>query len=210
MSSPETEPFLANRYAAHAIPAPYAIRSQKLGMWLFIISDAVTFGVLLIAYGWLRLASPEWPRPFEFSSSLLSASIMTVVLITSSLTMIFAVLSAKRDERSRTSLWLLATIAFGITFAALHLREWASMFHAGVTLVQNPWGTPMFGSAFFGLTGLHMVHVVAGLVYLSVVVALVQGRKITSDGVEIAGLYWCFVDLVWMFIYPMVYLMSAK
>jgi cytochrome c oxidase subunit 3 len=84
------------------------------------------------------------------------------------------------------------------------------MFHEGVKLFHNPWGTPVFGAAFFGLTGLHILHVTGGVIYLLVVVALVRSRKITSNGVEIAGLYWCFVDLVWMFIYPMVYLLSAK
>lgn len=202
--------FLANPFATHAIPAPYAIPSRKFGMWLFIISDAITFGALLIAYAWLRIGSVEWPHPFEFSTSILNATVMTVVLVTSSLTMVGAITAAKRADRSKATLWLLGTIALGVTFAVLHLREWFGMFHEGVKLFQNPWGTPVFGAAFFGLTGLHILHVTGGVIYLLVVVALVQGKKISSNGVEIAGLYWCFVDLVWMFIYPMVYLMSAK
>jgi cytochrome c oxidase subunit 3 len=202
--------FLANPYATHAVPAPYAIPSRKFGMWLFIISDAITFGALLIAYAFLRLGSPQWPHPFEFSTSILNATVMTIVLVTSSLTMVGAITAAKREDRGKTTLWLLATVGLGITFAVLHLREWFGMFHEGVKLFQNPWGTPVFGAAFFGLTGLHILHVTGGVIYLLVVVALVRSRKITSNGVEIAGLYWCFVDLVWMFIYPMVYLLSAK
>jgi cytochrome c oxidase subunit 3 len=202
--------FLANPYATHAVPAPYAIPSRKFGMWLFIISDAITFGALLIAYAFLRLGSPQWPHPFEFSTSILNATVMTVVLVTSSLTMVGAITAAKREDRGTTTLWLLATIGLGVTFAVLHLREWFGMFHEGVKLFHNPWGTPVFGAAFFGLTGLHILHVTGGVIYLLVVVALVRSRKITSNGVEIAGLYWCFVDLVWMFIYPMVYLLSAK
>ena len=203
------QPFLANPYATHAVPAPYAIPSRKFGMWLFIISDSITFGAMLIAYAWLRIGNPEWPHPFEFPS-ILNATVMTVVLVTSSLTMVASITSAKRGDWSKTTLWLLATIALGVTFAVLHLREWFGMFHEGVKLFQNPWGTPMFGATFFGLTGLHILHVTGGVIYLLVVVALVQSKKIKSNGVEIAGLYWCFVDLVWMFIYPMVYLLSAK
>jgi cytochrome c oxidase subunit III len=204
------EPFLANPYATHAVPAPYAIPSRKTGMWLFIISDAITFGALLIAYAFLRFASPQWPHPFEFSSSILNATIMTVVLISSSLTMVGAITSAKVGRWGQTKLWLLATITLGVVFAVLHLREWFGLFHEGVKLFQNPWGTPVFGAAFFGVTGLHIFHVTGGVVYLLVVVALIQSKKMTVNGVEIAGLYWCFVDLVWMFVYPMVYLMSAK
>jgi cytochrome c oxidase subunit III len=204
------EPFLANPYATHAVPAPYAIPSRKTGMWLFIMSDTITFAAMLIAYAFLRLGSPTWPHPFEFGSSILNATVMTIVLVTSSLSMVGAITAAKREDWSKTTLWLLVTVALGITFTVLHLREWFGMFHEGVRLFTNPWGTPIFGAAFFGLTGLHILHVTGGVIYLLVVVALVQAKKIRSNGVEIAGLYWCFVDLVWMFIYPMVYLMSAK
>jgi cytochrome c oxidase subunit 3 len=179
-------------------------------MWLFIISDAITFGALLVAYAFLRLGSPEWPHPFEFSTSILNATVMTIVLVTSSLSMVGAIAAAKRGDWSKSTMWLLGTIGLGVLFAVLHLREWFGMIHEGVKLFQNPWGTPVFGAAFYGLTGLHIFHVTGGVIYLLVVVLMIQSKKMTANGVEIAGLYWCFVDLVWMFIYPMVYLLSAK
>jgi cytochrome c oxidase subunit 3 len=179
-------------------------------MWLFIASDAMTFGALMVAYGYLRVGSAQWPRPFDFSPSILNATTMTFVLLTSSLTMAMAVRAARGSNRSSTIQWLLATLALGILFVVLHLREWAGLYHEGVRLFQNPWGTPNFGAAFFSLTGLHIFHVSAGVIYLACV-AIGVGRGTTnSDDVEISGLYWCFVDLVWMFVFPLVYLMSIR
>src|SRR5947199_648591 len=189
--------------------SPYAVSSKKLGMWLFIVSDAITFSALLVAYSYVRVASSLWPRPFE-SASIINATVMTGVLLSSSLTMVMAVRESKRDAVSKTVVWLLATAAGGILFDILHIREWLGLIHEGVRLFANPWGTPLFGAAFFSLTGLHMTHVTIGVVYL-IVVALGFGRsKYSAEDVEVSGLYWHFVDLVWMFIFTLVYLMSAK
>jgi cytochrome c oxidase subunit 3 len=196
--------------AAIGVSSPYAITSNKLGMWLFIVGDTVTFSALLVAYGYLRLASPDWPRPFKFSPSIINASIMTLVLLSSSLTMVAAVRAAKLGRRRQSVGWLLATVLGGLTFDILHLREWLGLIKEGVRLFQNPWGTPLFGAAFFSLTGLHMTHVTVGVVYLSVVAWGFGRNKFNSDDVEISGLYWHFVDLVWMFIFPLVYLLSAQ
>ncbi len=186
--------------------SPYAIGSKKLGMWLFILSDSLTFSSLLVAYGYLRAAN-EWPRPFEFSSIALS-SFMTFILLSSSLTMVMAVAAAKRQERVRTAGWILATMLGGILFDVLHVGEWLEMIHKGATPFSNPWGVPLFGAAFFALTGLHMTHVTVGVIYLGVIAGGFWKGKFTSEDVEISGLYWHFVDLVWMFIFPLVYLMS--
>jgi cytochrome c oxidase subunit 3 len=190
--------------------SPYAIGSKKLGMWLFIVSDAITFSALIIAYSYVRVASPEWPLPFAFWPSIIKATAMTLVLLTSSLTMVFAVRASKLGRRAATARWLLATAAGGVAFIVLHAFEWAELIHEGVRLFQNPWGSPLFGASFFALTGLHMTHVFIGVVYLSVVATLVSRGRLTSEDVEVSGLYWHFVDLVWMFIFPMVYLLSVK
>ena len=189
--------------------APYGMGSKKLGMWLFIFADSLTFGACLIAYSYLRLATPEWPRPFEWSS-ILNAIVMTAFLLSSSLTMVLGVAAAHRGDRRRAVQWIGLTMLGGIAFDILHAREWLELIHHGVTPASNPWGTPLFGATFFGLTGLHMTHVTLGVLYLGVIAAGFGRGKFTSEDVEVSGLYWHFVDLVWMFIFPMVYLLSNK
>ena len=179
-------------------------------MWLFIVSDAITFSALLIAYSYVRVASVAWPMPFHFYPSVIKATVMTFVLLTSSVTMVMAVRAAKLDERRAAAKWVLATALGGLAFIVLHAFEWASLIEEGVRLFKNPWGTPLFGAAFFTLTGLHMTHVAIGVVYLTVI-AIAFGRgKLSSEDVEVSGLYWHFVDLVWMFIFPLVYLLSVR
>ena len=104
----------------------------------------------------------------------------------------------------------LATIVFGVLFIVLHMNEWMHLIHDGVTPLENPWGTPLFGGTFFTLTGLHMTHVAIGVIYLAIVAWGFKKGKYDAEDVEVSGLYWHFVDLVWMFIFPMVYLMSTK
>ena len=190
--------------------SPYAIPSKKLGMWLFIVSDAITFSAILIAYAYVRVATETWPRPFQFVPSIVNATVMTLVLLTSSVTMVLAVRAAQLGLRSTAAKWLLATLSCGILFDILHLREWLGLIHEGVRLWSNPWGTPLFGATFFGLTGLHMTHVTIGVVYLAVVALGTARGRFNADDVEVSGLYWHFVDLVWMFIFPLVYLLSAR
>lgn len=179
-------------------------------MWLFIISDALTFSALLICYTYLRMATPNWPTPFHFVPSLVLSSVMTLVLLTSSLTMVRAVEAMRAQMPSRAVRWLGATIACGVLFVGLHLGEWNNLFREGVTPFRNPWNEPLFGATFFTLTGLHMAHVLAGVVYLAVIAAGVARGRYSFVHVEVSGLYWHFVDLVWMFIFPLVYLMSAR
>ncbi len=190
--------------------SPYAVNSKKLGMWLFIVSDAITFSALLMAYSYVRVASEQWPRPFPFWPSIINAAVMTFVLLSSSLTMVLAVRAAKLEWRRAAARWLVATACGGILFDILHLREWFGLIDEGVRLFKNPWGSPLFGASFFTLTGLHMTHVTIGVVYLLVVAFGFKRNKYTPDDVEVSGLYWHFVDLVWMFIFPLVYLMSAR
>jgi len=189
--------------------SPFAIGSKKLGMWLFIVSDAITFSAMLMAYSYVRVASNDWPMPFHFYPSIIKATVMTFCLLSSSVTMVMAVRASKLGERSSAVKWILATMAGGLAFIVLHAIEWADLIHEGVRLFHNPWGSPLFGASFFTLTGLHMTHVAIGVTYLGVVAALTAGGKLDSEDVEISGLYWHFVDLVWMFIFPLVYLLSV-
>jgi cytochrome c oxidase subunit 3 len=190
---------------------PYGFRTKKLVMWLFIVADAATFGAILFAYGYIRVGSPDWSRPFTLVPTILNGLVMTFVLLTSSLTMLRAVRAAMAGQVSSAVRWLAATILLGAVFAALHLREWFAMIREGWSLTRNPLGgAPLFGAAFFGITGLHLLHVIAGVVAISVVTILFRRGRLDPTYIETTGLYWHFVDLVWMFVFPLVYLMNAR
>ena len=191
--------------------SPYAVNSKKFGMWLFLISDSLTFAAMLFAYTYSRVTNPDWPKPFDFSPAIIFSTVMTFCLLSSSLTMVMAVHSMNHGNRSAAVKWILATMAGGGGFVVLHLSEWMKLINVEhVTPFQNPWGVPLFGGTFFALTGLHMTHVIIGLIYLGIVGVAVGRGKFKAEDVEVAGLYWHFVDLVWMFIFPLVYLMSAR
>ena len=196
--------------AVEAREAPaFAIPHKKLVMCLFIISDAVTFGAILFAYGYLRNATTNWPKPFE-SASVLNAYIMTFVLVTSSLTILMAIRAAKSGHKPMAVIWAWLTVAAGLLFALLHLKEWLGLIGQGLTLFANPWGSGLFGAAFFSITGLHLTHVVGGCIAISVVTLGYRRGRYDSMDLEIWGLYWHFVDMVWMFVVPLVYLLNVK
>jgi cytochrome c oxidase subunit 3 len=235
-------------------PSLFGTYSKKIGMWLFLASDSLTFGALLFAYSYGRLSNPHWPTPFG-KESIANATIMTACLLSSSLTMVLGVLAARRGNRAWTRNWLLATMFFGAAFIVLHAMEWTKLIHEGMTPLTNPWAAdvPQFGGTFFTLTGMHMLHVTIGVIYLGVVALrkkflpvllvlwlagwlMTSGNPVFHTGiqvlllgaivsalvlylhpkdydahdVEVSGLYWHFVDLVWMFIFPLVYLMSTR
>jgi cytochrome c oxidase subunit III len=197
---------------------PYRVGHRKLGMWLFIVSDSLTFSALLIGYSYLR-ASNVWPTPFPFYPSIVFSSVMTFCLLSSSLTMVFGVSASSRGDKTGARKWIIATIFFGVSFIVLHLIEWNHLIGEGLRPFSLPahWittfavdgqlPTPLFGATFFTITGLHMFHVATGAVYLSIVAARV--KKLKHEDIEISGLYWHFVDLVWMFVFPMIYILSV-
>ena len=235
-------------------PSLFGTYSKKIGMWLFLLSDSLTFGALLFAYSYGRVSTPNWPTPFG-KSSIVNATIMTVCLLSSSLTMVLGVLASKKGDHKATVKWLLATMFFGALFVVLHAKEWSGLINEGLRPFSNPWAknVPQFGGTFFTLTGMHMLHVTIGVCYLGVValrkkwlpillgiwllgwlltpatnvfhigihvlllvavvsafILVLKPKVYDAHDVEIAGLYWHFVDLVWMFIFPLVYLMSTK
>ena len=197
-------------HGAVAEERPYGFQTKKLVMWLFIIADAATFGALLFAYGYVRVGSPDWTKPFAFFPTIVNGIVMTFVLLTSSLTMLGAVRAASAG-RSTAIRWLGATILLGTAFAALHLREWFAMIREGWSPSHNPLGgSPLFGAAFFGITGLHLLHVVCGVIAIGVVTLLYRRGRLDASYIETTGLYWHFVDLVWMFVFPLVYLLNAR
>jgi len=248
-------------------PSLFGTYSKKVGMWLFLLSDSLTFGALLYAYSYGRISIANWPTPFH-SGSIVNATIMTAFLLTSSLTMVLAVYAAARGNQGARQLWLLATMLCGTGFIILHAKEWTHLISEGLRLPIFPTvpgqdgasefanvskTVPQFAATFFGLTGMHMLHVTLGVIYLGVIafrkkfipillacwlaawlatpdyspfhyaahVLLVAAIVISiimwlkpkvydAADTEVAGLYWHFVDLVWMFIFPLVYLMSTR
>ncbi len=192
--------------ATEIMTAPtFSVSAKKMAMWLFIIADSATFAGCLVAYGFIRNATPNWPRPFH---SITNVALMTFILLTSSLTMLIAVRSAQKGDKAGAFRWTMMTAVLGVLFAVLHIREWMGMFTEGANLFHNPWGTPLFGASFFSVTGLHLTHVIGGVVALIAVAIRYQGGRYNADDLEITGLYWHFVDLVWMFVVPLVYLLN--
>jgi cytochrome c oxidase subunit 3 len=185
----------------------FSMPTKKLAMWLFIIADTMTFAACLVAYGFLRNGTPNWPTPFH---SIKNVAVMTLILLTSSLTMLLGVQAAKAGDKTGAFRWTMITAVAGIVFALLHVREWLALIDEGMTLLKNPWGTGLFGASFFSITGLHLTHVASGVIALIVVGMRYKGGRYKADDIEILGLYWHFVDLVWMFVVPLVYLMNLS
>ena len=187
--------------------SPWDVSWGKLMMWLFLISDAMTFAGLLIGLWVTRLASATWPNHLPGVVNLPFVATMTVILICSSTTMAMSVYAIRRGHR-REAVWLLAaTIVAGLLFAGMQAREWSHFIGDGARLTGNPWGVPAFSFTFFVITGLHGAHVLGGIVYLWVIADRVVRGLSSAEGVEIAGLYWGFVDLVWVFIWSSIYLL---
>ncbi|MCY1213317.1 Cytochrome bo(3) ubiquinol oxidase subunit 3 [compost metagenome] len=191
----------------------------KAMMWIFLLSDTFIFSCFLTGYMSVRISTTAtWPNPSEVfaltiggaSIPLILIAIMTFVLISSSGTMAMAVNFAYRRERMRCAALMLATAAFGATFVGMQAFEWSKLIAEGVRPWGNPMGAAQFGACFFMITGFHGLHVSIGVIYLTIVAFKVLRGDYEKRGnyqiVEIAGLYWHFVDLVWVFIFAFFYL----
>ena len=191
----------------------------KAMMWIFLLSDTFIFSCFLTAYMTVRTTAAEpWPNASEvFSLSflfwddvpLLLIAIMTFVLITSSGTMALAVNYGYRRDKKK-AIWLIcATAFFGLVFVGMQAFEWTKLITEDVKAWENPWGAEQFGACFFMITGFHGLHVSAGVAYLLVIARRIYKGKYDHTNyeiVEITGLYWHFVDLVWVFIFAFFYL----
>jgi cytochrome c oxidase subunit 3 len=184
---------------------PFDAGWRKVMMWAFIITDGLLFTGFLASYGFAKISHETWPAQDEIFS-LTFIAVMTFVLISSSATMACAVRAAQIGEGGRVRQFVWLTALGGAIFLGMQAWEWTELIHQGVTLTSNPWGVPLFGSYFFLITGFHGTHVLSGVIIL-VLTAIRHGRGITQpEGVEMAGLYWHFVDLVWVFIFTLFYL----
>ncbi|MGI9285967.1 MAG: heme-copper oxidase subunit III family protein [Pseudomonadales bacterium] len=190
----------------------------KAMMWIFLLSDTFIFSCFLTSYMTVRMTTTDpWPIPSEVfaltiagqSIPLILIAIMTFILITSSGTMAMAVNFGYRRDRKKTAILMLITAAFGASFVGMQAFEWTKLIEEGVRPWGNPMGAAQFGASFFMITGFHGLHVSIGVIYL-LIVALKVLRGDYDDSnyeiVEITGLYWHFVDLVWVFIFAFFYL----
>jgi cytochrome c oxidase subunit 3 len=200
----------------------------KAMMWIFLLSDTFIFSCFLLSYMTVRMSTTvPWPNPSKVFAlniggtevPLILIAIMTFVLISSSGTMAMAVNYGYRRDRKTTAILMLVTAAFGATFVGMQAFEWTKLITEGVRPWGNPWGAPQFGSAFFMITGFHGTHVTIGVLFLLNIARKVwrgdydegrhgffTARRGSYDNVEVMGLYWHFVDLVWVFIFAFFYL----
>jgi cytochrome c oxidase subunit 3 len=174
----------------------------KLGMWLFLAGDAMSFGGLLAGYAALRFGDPNWPVP-SLVLGVPFTAVMTFLLICSSVTMVKGLEAIKSGDRAGLRKFLGLTVLGGACFLGMQAREWTHLIESGMTLTSKG----LFGSTFFVLTGFHGCHVFSGVVYLSSVLANAGSYSADNcNSVEIVGLYWHFVDLVWILIFTFIYL----
>ncbi len=177
--------------------------NTKLAMWVFLSSESLFFGAFISAYLLYRGRSLEGPTPQDVYN-IPFTSVTSFILLMSSLTMVLALAAIQRGDHRRFRVWIAATGLFGLTFIGGQIYEFTEFYREGLAL-----STSVFGSSFFVLTGLHGAHVTAGIVWLLSLWGLsMQGKLAVQDSekVEIAGLYWHFVDVVWIVIFTVIYL----
>jgi heme/copper-type cytochrome/quinol oxidase subunit 3 len=182
------------------------LSNNKLAMWLFLGSECLLFGGLISTYMLYRGRSQGGPRP-ETIYDIPFTSVSSFVLLMSSLTMVLAVSAAHRGDMRRTRLWLTTTALLGATFVGGQVYEFTAFYREGLGFTTN-----LFGSSFYTLTGFHGAHVTIGIVMLMSLVAITFRGSISgnrAEVVEIVGLYWHFVDIVWIVIFTLVYLIPS-
>ncbi len=208
--------------------SPFNVEYGKLMMWYFLMSDAFTFGAFLISYGTIRFSSVGWPDPnkvfksypFAYESAnapLVFVSIMTFILIISSVTMVMAVQAGQQMRKNAVVLNLALTIVGGIAFLSCQAWEWHHLFSEGAWWGRNPFpnadgtiASTNFTNYFFTITGFHGFHVFSGVIINIVMLIMTLTNQFEKRGhylmIEKAGLYWHFVDLVWVFVFTCFYL----
>ena len=200
----------------------------KAMMWIFLVSDTFVFSIFLISYMTVRFSTKvEWPNASEvfglhvghYNVPLLLIAIMTFILITSSGTMAMAVRSGYQKKRKQAAALLYLTAILGLSFVGMQAFEWSKLIEEGIRPWENPFGARQFGSIFFMVTGFHGTHVTIGVIFLFIMTwktfrghfdtgkrGYFTSQKSDYEAIEIMGLYWHFVDLVWVFIFAFFYL----
>jgi cytochrome c oxidase subunit 3 len=193
--------------AAHVAESPeQGLETAKLGIWAFLATEVLLFGGLFTTYIVYRLKYPELFYSEHLKLSRPLGMVNTLVLITSSLTMALGIAAIKRGKQVAARIYIALTILMACGFLGVKYVEWSEDFAHGL----YP-GTNLFFSLYFMMTGLHGIHVIAGIVALSCILVMAFRGKFSEDystPVEISGLYWHFVDLVWIYLFPLLYLVG--
>lgn len=192
--------------ATHAHHTSTGLSNNKLAMWLFLGSECLLFGGLISTYMLYRGRVSNGPHPSAIFD-IPFTSVSSFVLLMSSLTMVLAVSAAHRKDDARTNLWLTVTAVLGATFVGGQVYEFTGFVREGLGF-----STSLFGSSFYALTGFHGVHVSIGVIMLLSTMGIIKKNRIVGDKaevVELIGLYWHFVDIVWIVIFTLVYLIPA-
>ena len=186
----------------------------KLGMWIFLGTDGMSFSGLLIAYGLLRASAQslgDWPNPVEAMGGVALSGFMTFLLVCSSLSMVLSIDCCRRHDKKGMEKWLLVTILGGFFFLGLQAYEYTHMVNdLGMTFNNYAHGNNLFASTFFAITGFHGLHVLTGVLYLCAMYKFAKEGRFDNGNynqLEIAGLFWHFVDLVWILVFTFVYLL---
>ncbi len=182
------------------------ISNVKLGMWLFLGSECLLFGGLISTYMLYRGRVSQGPTPSQVFD-IPFTSVSSFVLLMSSLTMVLAVSSAAKKDDRGTTLWLVVTALLGATFVGGQVYEFTAFKSEGLGF-----GTSLFSSSFYTLTGFHGVHVTVGIIMLMAMVGIIQRSEFPgskAETIEMIGLYWHFVDIVWIVIFTLIYLIPV-
>jgi heme/copper-type cytochrome/quinol oxidase subunit 3 len=174
----------------------------KIGMWIFLVSDAFSFAGLLIAMGILRGSGRAWVQDGEPALAIPFTAALTFLLVSTSLTNVLAWAAAAEGRRGRAAALLAVTALGGLLFLLGQYHEWSTLIREGLVF-----GRSARASTFYVITGYHGLHVAVGVLYILAVLAQWLRGRATAHHVEILGLYWCFVDFVWIFVFSFVYLM---
>lgn len=202
----------------HFTDAEQQRESAKLGMWLFLLTEVLLFGGLFVAYGVFRAWYPEMFFNAHKQLDVLMGTVNTIVLITSSLTMALAIRSMQVDNKKMTRLYLVLTLLFAFTFLVIKYFEYSHKIELGqlpgmfYTFQGVEGHNPhIFFSIYFAMTGLHGIHVLIGMIVITWVFIRTGKGHFSSEyytPIEMAGLYWHLVDLIWIFLFPLLYLIG--
>jgi heme/copper-type cytochrome/quinol oxidase subunit 3 len=191
--------------SGHHLETSTGLDNRKLLMWVFLASECLFFGSLIAAYLLYRDRSVVGPYPDDLFD-IPFTSVSAFVLLMSSVSMVLALASIQRGDRRGLQVWLFTTAVLGVLFISGQAYEFTEFYHEGLTLDRN-----LFGTTFFVLTGFHGAHVTVGvLVLLSLFAMTLQGKITQAESlhIELAGLYWHFVDIVWIVIFTLIYLIQ--
>ena len=209
-----------HHHAHHFDSAEAEFEASKQGMWLFLVTEVLMFGGLLVAYTVCRGLYPEMFHEAHKMLAVNMGAINTIVLITSSLTMALAVSATQRGQRDRAILCLVLTVLLAAVFLVVKYFEYSHKFHDGLLpggfftnheLLEHQPKSPLFFSLYFVMTGLHGLHVIIGMGLITWLIKRTAKHEFSPEfytPVELVGFYWHFVDLVWIYLFPLMYLVG--